>query len=143
MQREVERTPSSLAPNTSKPYNPDLPIGHPIKVYRNLRNRLWSIMDARTRKVIGHTNCIVVSDASFPVNAKGVEKIRETLRKRVVAFVAGKFQGYDADEECQQAVRFNPYLDLTFVDSHGFPVKIADKVNLTASGWVWGKNSRA
>lgn len=139
MQREVERTPSSLAPNTSKPYNPDLPIGHPIKVYRNLRNRLWSIMDARTRKVIGHTNCIVVSDASFPVNAKGVEKIRETLRKRVVAFVAGKFQGYDADETCQQAVRFNPYENFTFVDSHGFPVHSAARVNLTASGWVWAR----
>lgn len=139
MQREVERTPSSLAPNTSKPYNPDLPIGHPIKVYRNLRNRLWSIMDARTRKVIGHTNCVVVSDVTFPVNAKGVEKIRETLRKRVVAFVAGKFQGYDADETCQQAVRFNPYENFTFVDSHGFPVHFAARVNLTASGWVWAR----
>jgi hypothetical protein len=126
----------------AKPLNPDLPIGHPIKVYRNLRNRLWSIMDARTRKVIGHTNCIVVSDVTFPVNRKGVEKIRETRRKRVVAFVSGKFQGYYGDEECQQAIRFNPYENFTFVDSHGFPVKIADKVNLTASGWVWGKNAR-
>ena len=140
MEREVERTPSSLAPNTSKPYNPDLPIGHPIKVYRNLRNRLWSIMDARTRKVIGHTNCIVVSDASFPVNRKGVEKIRETRRKRVVAFVAGKFQGYDADETCQKAVLFNPYENFTFVESHGFPAHSAARVNLTASGWVWAKD---
>lgn len=123
-----------------KPINPDLPIGHPIKVYRNLRNRLWSIMDARTRKVIGHTNCIVVSDASFPVNRKGVEKIRETRRKRVVAFVAGKFQGYDADETCQKAVLFNPYENFTFVESHGFPVHSAARVNLTTTGWVWAKD---
>lgn len=126
-----------------KPFNPEIAIDHKVKIYRNLRSGMWSIMDAKTRKVIGHAKSLVVSDATFPVNIKGVEKIRETRRKRVVAFVSGKFQGYDDDHECQQSVRFNPYLDLTFVDSHGFPVKIADKVNLTASGWVWGKNSRA
>lgn len=124
----------------AKPYNPDLPIGHPIKVYRNLRNGMWSIMDAKTRKVIGHTNWVVVSDVTFPVNRKGVQKIRETGRKRVVAFVSGRFQGYDADETCQQAVWFNPYENFTFVGSHGFPAYYAARVTLTVSGWVWAKD---
>lgn len=125
-----------------KPFNPEIPIGHKVKIYRNLHNGMWSIMDAKTRKVIGHAKCVVVTDATFPVNTKGVHKIRETRRKRVVAFVAGKFQGYDDDHECQRSVHFNPYEFFTFVDAHRFPVDIADKVNLTLNGWVWAVNPR-
>ena len=130
----------------AKPYNPEIPLGHPIKVYRNLRNKLWSIMDAKTRKVIGHTNHVWVSDVTFRVSSKGVQRIRETRRKQVVAFVVGKFQGYDYNRDIelrtQHPIRFNPYETYTFVDHHGHAVKIANTVNLTASGWVWAENPR-
>jgi hypothetical protein len=129
----------------AKPYQPEIPVGHPIKVYRNLRNKLWSIMDARTRKVIGHTNYVVVSDVTFRVSSKGIQRIRETRRKQVVAFVVGKFQGYDFNRDMelrtQHPIRFNPYETDTFVGNHGQPVKVADTVNLT-SGWVWAENPR-
>ena len=140
MERQVERTPSSLAPNTSKPFEPEIPVGHPIKVYRNLRNRMWSIMDAKTRKVIGHAHNFLVGDCTFPVSAKGVERIRETGRKQVVAFVQGKFLGYGVDFSCQHSVRFNPYLDTNFVDAHGYPVKSAERVNFTGVGHSWALN---
>jgi len=127
-----------------KPYEPEIAIGHPIKVYRNFRTKRWSIMDAKTRKVIGNAHRVLVTDATFLVNVKGVQKIRETRRNRVVAFVAGKFHGYyETDvgrDTCQQSVGFNPYKNLTFVDSHGYTVKSADMVDLTASGWVWWAN---
>jgi hypothetical protein len=129
-----------------KPFEPEIAIGHPIKVYRNFRTKLWSIMDANTRRVIGHAARVLVTDATFPVNAKGVHKIRETRRKRVVAFVAGKFHGYyetnAGRDTCQQSVEFNPYKNLTFVDSHGYTVKSADMVDLIGSGWVWANHLR-
>lgn len=118
-------------------WRPKIPVGHKIKVYRNIRTGLWSIMDAKTRKVLGHSDSILVSDAKFQVSAKGVQRIRETRRKKVVAFVVGGFDSYGWDEFCQSSVRFNPYEFDSFVDSHGFPVKVASRVNLTPSGWVW------
>jgi hypothetical protein len=142
MPREIERTPSSLAPMALKPFKPELPFGHPIKVYRNIRTGLWSVMDAKTGKVVGCTDSLVVANAKFQVSAKGIQRIRETRRKRVVAFVVGSFVSYAWDESCQDSVRFNPYEFDFFVDAHGSPVKVADAVNLTPLGWVWARNAR-
>jgi len=101
---------------------------------------MWSIMDAKTRKVIGHAHNLMMTDCTFPVSTKGVERIRETNRKQVVALVQGKFLGYGVDFSCQHSVRFNPYLDNNFVDAHGYAIKSAEKVNFTGVGHLWALN---
>jgi hypothetical protein len=126
---------------STKLQNPDLKKFHNVKVYRNLRNGLWSVMDTETRRVLGYAKEIMLMNATFPVSAKGVQRIREDRRKRVVAFVQGLFLGYYSDMECGAAVQFNPYKWDRFVDAHGHPVQGAEKVNLVSvAGMVWAKN---
>jgi hypothetical protein len=124
-----------------KTQNPVLKKFHNVKVYRNLRNGLWSVMDTETRRVLGYTSEITLMNATFRVSAKGIQRIRDERRKRVVAFVQGLFLGYYSDMECGAPVQFNPYKWDRFVDCHGHPVQGAEKVNLVAvKGLVWAKN---
>ena len=95
-------------------------------------------MDAKTRKVIGHAHNLMMTDCTFPVSTKGVERIRETNRKQVVAFVHGKFLGYGVDLSFRgREVFFDPYLHNNFVDAHGYAVESAEYVALDKS-LAWG-----
>lgn len=116
---------------------PDLTGYGRVRVYRNLRNGKLSVMCTRSRKVIGHTDYICLSDVKFIVSKKGVERIRARKRKSVVAFA----EGYPAEDnyECQTAVLFNPYKWDTFVEGHGFPIGGSDKLVIQSSGFMWAK----
>jgi hypothetical protein len=63
-----------------------------VKVYWNLHKGCWSVMDAGTRKVIGHAMQILIREASFSVSETGRERVRATRRKEVHAFVIGEIE---------------------------------------------------
>lgn len=63
-----------------------------VKAYWNLHKGLWSVMDARTRRIIGHANQILIHDASFIVSEAGRDRVRATKQKQVHAFVKGELE---------------------------------------------------
>jgi hypothetical protein len=122
-----------------KPFQPELPIGKLVRVYRNVHQNCYSIVSADTGRVIAHADSVRLRDCKFHVNTKGVAKIRETRRKRVVAYVQGYFMGWEGKQPtAQKAIRFNPYLWDSFVDSHQQPVRSSWAVDLDPKGWIWG-----
>ena len=121
-----------------KLFEPELPIGKLVRVYRNVHQNCYSVVSVDTGLVIAHADKVRLRDCRFHVNTKGVAKIRETKRKRVVAYVQGYFMGWEGKQEtAQQAVRFNPYLWESFVDAHGHKVETSWVVDLDPKGWIW------
>lgn len=82
--------------------------GQRVRVYYNLHKQCLSVMDKKTRLVISHEDTVQLENVKFIVSAKGVEKIRATKRKRVVAFVEGDYVSSEHGEEGDN-VYFNPY----------------------------------
>jgi len=121
-----------------KPFEPELPIGKLVRVYRNVHQNCYSVVSVDTGRVVAHADTVRLRDCRFHVNPKGVQKIRETKRKRVVAYVQGYFMGWEGkQEQAQQSVRFNPYENESFVDAHGSRVDTSWFVDLDRKGWIW------
>jgi hypothetical protein len=69
-------------------------------------------MDKKTRLVIEHSDAVQLENVKFVVSTKGVEKIRATKRKRVVAFVEGDYVSSEhggSNNVRRSRVYFNPY----------------------------------
>lgn len=94
-------------------------LGTRVRVYWNLHKKTFSIQDAQTGLVVGHSQHIELEDASFVVRQGGRRKVIETRRKNVHAFVVGKLVSTVAQAE-QTAERlteltYNPYKYDSFV----------------------------
>lgn len=116
--------------------------GTRVRVYRNLRNGKLSVMCKYTRRVIAHVDMIELERVRFLVSAKGIARIRETRRKRVIAFVEGTVTRFDGLQPLQHRVQFNPYRWDSFVDAQGSPVERADEVVVNSDGWMWANSIR-
>jgi len=125
---------------TIKPFNHC--EGARVRVYRNLRNNKLSVQDKVTRRVIGHVDHIDLVQARFIVSRTGVERIRATKRKRVVAFVEGTIQRFDGSHVLHNRVQFNPYRWDTFVDTDGHGVEAAAEIVVNSTGWMWANGLR-
>ena len=98
-------------------------------------------MSTHTKRVIGHTDFICLSQVRFIVSKKGLERIRARKRKSVVAFAEGyPIEPNSETYDCQSAVLFNPYKWDSFVDGHGLPLYGAEKLVIQSSGFMWGKD---
>lgn len=60
-----------------------------VRIYWNLTKKVWSVQDAKTRRVIGHATRVNVRDASFKVSQAGRERVLREGVKNVHAFVVG------------------------------------------------------
>lgn len=63
-----------------------------VKVYWNLHRGCWSVMDARTRKILGHASQVLIHGAEFLVSDRVRDRVRATKRKEVHAFVKGELE---------------------------------------------------
>ena len=138
----------------NKPNNPELDPNVKYRVYRNLTDKTLSIMDTRTKKVVGHTNKILLKWVRFIVSKRGVERIRESRRKQVVAFAEGyfvnylglegegptEFKNWESKYADSEAIYFNPYKYNTFVNSVGESIYYKEYVQITNDGWIYGWN---
>ncbi len=100
-----------------------------VRVYYNIRRRCLSIMDKKTRRVIGYANYVHLRDAKFIVSAAGLKRIRRERRKSVIAFVEGDYMtGHMAWDSTWKRVYFNPYKVDQFVVIGEGPIEEADHV---------------
>lgn len=112
------------------PYkNRTLQAGTPVKVYRNLHNQMFSIVDLATGLVVAHSRTVRIADAKFVVNESGRRRVIEEQRKNVHAFVVGTFVGTLEAAQRHEAY-YNPYKTQTFVTSTGEPLMAAASVTL-------------
>jgi hypothetical protein len=110
-----------------------------VQVYFDSTRRIYSIRgkDKRTgrTRVLFKMRRLSLKNADFAVNHKGVDRIRKTRRKEIVATVNGDLLiGTDPDYVQGAVVRFNPYHMMEFQLANGTPIHHADMVHFTERG---------
>lgn len=91
-----------------------LKVGDKVKVYRNLKNGKFSIMDAKTGLVVAYADRLALKDVKFTVQAGGQAKARETGQRNVHAFVVGTYIGDYYTPKGTTEVYYNPFNTDTF-----------------------------
>ncbi len=107
-----------------------------VRCYWNLHRNLWSVQDAKTRRVIGHAKKVLLREVVFTVSEKGRLRVLREKRKNVHAFAVGELHGAAwetpfgfgpaywtrgdaayaaAAARLGETVTYNPYKDATFV----------------------------
>jgi hypothetical protein len=110
-------------------------VGQRVRVYWNLHKHTFSIQDTQSGLVIGHSKQVEIDDAAFVVRQAGRQKVLETKRKNVHAFVVGTLVSTDAaqrDVDDLTELTYNPYKYDSFVikSEDGTKVSCADYVRL-------------
>lgn len=110
-----------------------LVAGQRVRVYYNIRRGRLSVMDKKTRLVVSREDSVELANVRFIVSRKGLERIRATKRKAVIAFVEGDLvsTGYGAKGKRKGWSRayFNPYIVDQFVVGEE-PIYEADRVRI-------------
>lgn len=92
-----------------------------VDVYWNLHKKTFSVRNRQTGLVELHSDLVEVFDATFVVQPAGREKVLETGRKNVHAFVRGVLGGFipenDVDYWLPNEAKYNPFKRGTFVDA--------------------------
>jgi len=101
------------------------------EVYWNLHRKMWTLRDAKTKRVVCHAPSVSLSDVEFRVQPAGRERVRREGRKNVHAYAVGnvcKEEAFLSDclNQNVDSVRYNPYDNETFVDGDGAPVRRAN-----------------
>ena len=107
-----------------------------VYVYFNLHKKTFSIRSCDTKKVIGYSDSVVLSNVTFKVSEAGRKRVLQEKRKNVHAGVEGVLFAFDNKEfnyrptEMKEAT-YNPYLYKSFVDKETKePITQADTVFL-------------
>ena len=126
-------------------------LGEKVDVYKNLHNGLWSVLDRKTRCVVGHVRHVCMDDAKFIVQPAGRRRVLKENRKNVHAFVRGVLKGYgetglfcyhlsDGQKErlkadTQEFITYNPYkFDTFYTKNDEKPIHKARWAHLTDKG---------
>jgi hypothetical protein len=86
----------------------------------------------RKGRVIAHMEVINLKDVSFKVSQAGRQRVLREKRKNVHAGVVGAYAQFDEMPYVDRRVRYNPYLNETFVDMEGTPVYNAAFARISA-----------
>lgn len=81
-----------------------------VRVYWNLHKNCWSIQCKR--KVIDHSNSLVLKNVTFIVSEKGRERVLKEKRKNVHAFAEGEIVEDDSNPSfitSPEYISYNPY----------------------------------
>lgn len=106
-----------------------------VFVYYNLRKKKLSVkalVGTRKGRVIAHMEVINLKDVSFKVSQAGRQRVLREKRKNVHAGVVGTLARSYEMPFVDRRVRYNPYLNETFVDMEGTPVYNAAFARVTA-----------
>jgi len=107
----------------------DIDLTKPVKLYRNLRSKCWSIMQDGLVKA--HCDRAWLSDCRFHVNENGRQRVLREGKKYVHAYVIGHMFGWPIDSKdfpARYPVSYNPFKGPNFVTHNGQPVRRADYV---------------
>ena len=98
-----------------------------VQVYWNLHKLMWSIRNAKTGKVVSHSDYVLLESAAFRVSNAGRERVIREQRKNVHAWVQGKLVAEGPMSTATdrssvlpyretKEVTYNPYKYKSFVD---------------------------
>lgn len=108
--------------------------GDLVEVYFNLHKKIFSVRLVATRRVVLHTDSIILKDVTFKVSEAGRQRVLKEKRKNVHAWVRGSFVETGCDlalwPEGIRKVKYNPYKAKTFVTDTG-PVFSASQAVLS------------
>jgi hypothetical protein len=79
-----------------------------VKCYWNIHKKCWSVMDAKTRRVIKHLEELSLFDCTFRVSEAGRQRVLRDRKKNVHAFVVGRLSE-GKTQPGGRKVRYNPY----------------------------------
>jgi hypothetical protein len=88
-----------------------------VKVYRNIRNNMFSVLDYKTHRLITHMDTIILKNVIFKVYKSGQERVRKNKQKYVHAYAVGDFFSYEfnLDLNSLKMVNYNPYINDSFI----------------------------
>jgi hypothetical protein len=88
----------------------ELPVGTPVRVYRNLHNGKLSVQTKKDGqwKVHAHVDDLSLEDVTFKVSQAGRERVLRDGVKNVHAFITGKIADH-ADMEGAVGVTYRPH----------------------------------
>lgn len=95
-------------------------MNKPLKIYRNLRKKCFSVMhyDAKKKgyRLCGHVDRAILIDVTTKVSASGRQKVLAEKQKNVHAFILAQRISFSVDDRAQgQAeIFYNPYIQETF-----------------------------
>ena len=94
--------------NTRESQSELINVIKPVRVYRNLHRDCWSVKQGVVRF---HCDIILLADVTFPVNEKVRQRVAETKRKEVHAYVMGYMPigNFPTKIESSQEIYYNPY----------------------------------
>lgn len=105
--------------------------GTKVEVYWNLRKKLFSVRDRKTRLVIGHERIVVLADATFIVSEAGRQRCLREGRRNVHAYVRGTVLSPDMGSIAWPAeLHYNPWRSGAFTDDDGTAYHQSDLVAL-------------
>lgn len=106
-----------------------------VKVYKNLHNGLWSIKDAKTGLVLGHTSELTLNICTFNVSESGRQRVLQEKQKNIHAYVVGYYHSDQAIDTNGVVITYNPYKDSHFTtleSNRGANVTHVDQVCMVA-----------
>ncbi len=106
--------------------------GQHIEVYFNLHKGIFSIRDMRTGFVVGHAPRVWMYHCSFKVSEAGRQRVLESGRKNVHAFVRGYFEGFGPPDNIGG---WNPFTYIPYSMKHFQDV--LDRCDLIAAQQVY------
>lgn len=97
--------------------------GSKVVVHLNLRETkklgtpTYSVLDAKTRRVVAHTSGITLRDVTCKISKSGQLRARREGQRNVHAFIAGTWaeEGTIPEGENVMAITYNPFKNDTFV----------------------------
>ena len=103
-----------------------------VKVYRNLRNGKWSVLDSKG-KLLFYVESIKIKNAKFIVQKAGNKRVKVEKQKNVHAFVVGEIDSINRNYHIRKYKKGNycPYKYSFFVDENSNKLERADVVILT------------
>jgi hypothetical protein len=109
-----------------------------VVVYRNITRKCWSLLDLKSRRLIGHADSLRLSNARFQVSESGRQRVLREKRKNVHAFVIGEIE--EKPIACITPIGYNPYFNETFVCKvRQNPITTAECVEFASDGKVYAK----
>lgn len=115
--------------------------GQRVHVYRNVNKpgTTYSIRDKKTGLVLGHARNILLNNCIFVVNQVGRQRVVETKRKRIHAWVEGHFgvihAAHDDLFSKEPIVKYDPYKNESFIyEDNGEPIRSSSVVYINERG---------
>jgi hypothetical protein len=98
----------------------ELKNGQAIRVYRNIRKKLFSIQDRKTRRLIAYADSLFLTDVEMKIGRAGQLRTRKERQKNIHAFIVGNY--FECDNKkidtsnIWKPVYYNPYKTDTFIN---------------------------